>query len=338
MDFNTLGDAAAKADSMSRAIVPGRVLQYDADFACYEVSDLEETTAQSFRRLLDHIEMKRCMAGAEHVNAHITLGTKSGREIMATVQEYQKDRDPDAPIKPRIRELRSMLANELLAHNRIQTLSVIWNLHYEADDMMVILQHARIKSHGWHSSVIMSGDKDLWMGQGYHCDPKTGKLYLVKGYGKTEYREVGNIKPKLIGEGRSWFWHQMIMGDKADSIPGLEKISNVDLDTYTPLKSNKPRKPGSGLCGETKAVVVLKNVTTDKEAAIRTYSLYCNYYGIQAGERFIEQAYLLWMQRNYDPFDVVNYLAYTCKLAIRPTREQYTKMLAFKDLVNKSVS
>lgn len=332
MDFQKLGETAAKSDTTTRKIVEGRVLQYDADFACYEVSDLDETTAQSFKRLLDHIEMKRCMVGAEHVNVHITLGTKSGREAMATVKEYQENRDPDAPIKVRVRELRHMLANQ----GGTATMTPVYNLNYEADDMMVKYQHERIKSHGWESSVIMSGDKDLWMGQGYHCEPKTGRLYMVKGYGTTEYREVGNVKPKLVGEGRSWFWHQMIMGDKADNIPGLEKISNNMLDKYLPLKSGKPRKQGAGACGEAKAVEVLAGVTTDKEAAQRVYELYWEYYGGAASERFIEQAYLLWMQRNDNPWDVLDYLHNTCGLKLQPSERQRKAVGEFKELCASS--
>lgn len=327
MDFQKLGREAAKSDTLQRKITPGLVLQYDADFACYEVSDLEESTAQSFKRLLDHIEIKRCLVGAEHVNVHITLGTKSGREAMATVKEYQENRDPDAPIKVRVRELRHLLANY-----KSDLITPIFDLNYEADDMMARYQTTRIKEEGINSSIIMSGDKDLWMVEGLHCEPKTGRRYLVDGYGKTEYKEVGNVKPKLVGEGTSWFWHQMIMGDKADDIPGLEKITNTMLDKYLPLKSGKPRKPGAGVCGEAKAVVVLEDVTTNKEAAKRTYLLYWEYYGAQAAERFLEQAYLLWMQRNDNPWDVLSYLRTECGLDIRPSSKQRAAVEEFKEL------
>lgn len=323
MDYAALGKAASKSDVTSRRIVVGRELQYDADFACYEVADLDEPASKNFKHLLDHINMKRQLAGAETVVAHITLGTKSGREAMATVKPYQENRDPDAPIKVRVRELRQMLANHDLSD---------FDMNFEADDQMIKRQHARIKEHGVDSSVIMSGDKDLWMGQGWHCDPKTGRMYLVEGYGKTEYREVGNVKPKLVGEGRSWFWHQMVMGDKADNIPGCEKISNNLLDRYQPLKSKKPRKLGSAACGEAKAVVMLKNITTDPEAAQRVYELYWEYYGAMASQRFIEQAYLLWMQRNDNPWDVLDYLHNTCGVKVTPSEKQLKTIQDFKEI------
>jgi DNA polymerase-1 len=329
MNFNNLGSQAAKGDSTSRAIVEDRVLQYDADFACYEVADLDQPPSVDFRHLLEHITVKRHQAGAAHVNVFITLGTKTGREAMATVKPYQENRDPDAPIKVRVRELRDMLANYVG-----EVCTPVHKPMYEADDLIVQYQHARIKEHGWYSSCVMSGDKDLWMAQGLHCNPKTGELVMVKGFGKTEYKDVGNVKPKLVGLGTSWFWHQMIMGDKADNIPGLEKISNKDLDMYFPLKSGKPRKDGAGACGEAKAYEVLKTVTTDEEAAKRTWVLYYNYYGPTAMERFFEQAYLLWMQRNYaDPYDVIKYFEKSCKLKITPNKQQRAKLGEFEKCV-----
>lgn len=328
MNFQELGATAAKSDTMARPVVKGRHLQYDADFACYEVSDLEESVATCYRRLLEHIEMKRVLAGAEHVNAVLTLGQKSGREGMATVKPYQLNRDPDAPIKVRVRELRHMLANSKTLPKNI---SAIHHPMYEADDVLCRLQHERVRKHGIDSSVIMSGDKDLWMVLGWHCDQKTGKLNMATGYGVTEYREVGNVKPKLVGEGRSWFWHQMIMGDKADNIPGLPKLDNSDMDIYIPLKSGKPRKAGSTACGEAKAVAILEGVNNEAEAARRVYQLYWNYYGGRASEMFIEQAYLLWMQRDNNPWDVLKYLE-AKGLNLQPSERQRKVVEGFKEL------
>lgn len=321
MNLDKIAKVAASGESMNRPLVQGRVLHYDADFACYEVSDLEEPTSKSYKRLLEHIDMKRAMVGAERVIAYITLGEKSGREAMATVKGYQEERDPDKPIKVRVRELRHLLAN-LKGHSTIEPCV---GLRYEADDLMCMAMQ------GNPEHVIMSGDKDLWMVQGLHADAKSGRIWTVDGYGKTEYREVGNVKPKLIGEGYSWFWHQMIMGDKVDDIPGLPKLTNNMLDKYLPLKSGKPRKAGTGACGEAKAVAVLDGVTSSREAAQRTYELYWELYGGAASEMFIEQAYLLWMQRNDNPWDVLTYLTEECGMKVVPTERQRKVVEEFKE-------
>ena len=327
MDIAALGNVAASSSAnMSRKVNEGRTLQFDADFACYEVADMDKPAAENFKNLLDLIHMKRVMAGAEFVNCFVTMGYKSGRETMATVKVYQANRDPDAPIKVRVRELRDILAN-YESHN----VKVIVGHFFEADDLMCRYQTAAIANGELEKSVIMSGDKDLWMVQGYHACPKTGRLWLVDGYGKTEYREVGNVKPKLVGEGTSWFWHQMIMGDKADDIPGLEKIANMTLDHYQPLKTGRPRPSGSSLCGEAKAVAILKGVTTDKAAARNVYMAYENYYRVGAVYKFIEQAYLLWMQRDDNQWDVLEFLA-DSGLRVQPCKEQIRAVEEFNKL------
>lgn len=333
MDMSSIkriGDMA-ESDSLARAIVPTRTLQYDADFACYEVANMDISPVENFQDLLKHLNNKRLLVGAGHINAYLTLGEKSGREDMATVKVYQENRNPDAPIKVRVRELRNMLST----YGGTSLVTPVSSHFYEADDMMCRAQNIVLASGRVDDTVIMSGDKDLWMVQGWHACPISGRMYKVQGFGKTAYKEVGNVKPKLIGEGTSWFWHQMIMGDKADNIPGLERIDNRDLDRLTPLKSGKPRKVGSAACGEAKAVLALKNVRTEREAAGIVFRLYYNYYGKQTKARLIEQAYLLWMQRTDNEWDVLNYLA-ECGLKATPTEEQAAKVKAFKARVERA--
>lgn len=325
MDYTALGSAVANGpSSLHRAIVSGRVLQFDADFACYEVADLEQPASSNFKNLLDFLHMKRVMVGADHINAFITLGMKSGREQMATVKQYQENRDPDAPIKVRVRELRNMLANYDAAN-----VTVVVGHFFEADDLLCRYQEAMIAEGKVKDSILMSGDKDLWMVQGNHACPKTGRMWLVKGYGNTEYREVGNVKPKLVGEGTSWFWHQMIMGDKVDNIPGLPQLSNKTMDKYLPLKSRKARPSGATACGEAKAVAILDGVKDHHEAARRTWFAYSEYYGAEAKERLVEQAYLLWMQRGTNEWDCIKYLE-EAGIKCTPTPKQLAVVEEFR--------
>ena len=329
MDYAAIGVAAAKhTGSLHRQVVGSRVLQFDADFACYEVADLEQPAIDNFRNLIDFLHMKRVMVGAGHINAFITLGMKSGREQMATVKPYQENRDPDVPIKVRVRELRHLLANYSSSN-----VTVIVGHFFEADDLLCRYQEEMIKAGRISDSVLMSGDKDLWMVQGHHADPKTGRMWLVNGYGHTEYREVGNVKPKLVGEGTSWFWHQMIMGDKVDNIPGLPKLGNATMDIYLPLKSGKSRPHGSTACGEAKAVAILEGVKDDRTAARRVWAAYSTYYGSTAVNRFIEQAYLLWMQRDTNEWDCIKFFA-ECGIKCSPSIEQQVIVEKFREIHN----
>ena len=125
------------------------------------------------------------------------------------------------------------------------------------------------------------------------------------------------------------------MGDKVDNIPGLPKIANSTLDIYLPLKSNKPRVFGTSACGEAKAVAMLEGVTDCKTAAIRVYDAYWQVYGGDAMTRFIEQAYLLWMQRTSNLWDVLVYMK-DCGLRLEPSIKQLKIIQAYEDEILNS--
>ena len=321
MDFAAIGNKAAESDTVARPITAGRVLQYDADFGCYECAFLDESVEENLRHLKKHVEIKRNLAGAERVNVHLTLGLKGGRNEIATVKPYQEQRaGKNEDIKVRVRILRSLLANY-----KTDIVTPIANLYTEADDTLSAYQLLDIEN-----SVIMSGDKDLWMVDGLHCDQKDGRMYRVKGYGKVEYREVGNVKPKLVGEGTSWFWHQLLMGDTADNIAGLPKLSGRLCNEYLPTKKyNANRKPLP--CGEAKAVAILKDVTNDKQALSRVVDCYSDFYSINYVEMLVEQAFLLWMRRTPKINDVILFLN-ECGLKCNFSEKQVQALIKYKKL------
>ena len=305
MDYSAIASTAAAEAPQVRKVVKGRVLQDDTDFHCYAAAaNIDASPAENFKSLLRIIEDKRILAGAEYVNCHLTLGLKSGRSQIATVLPYQENRsNHDPAIGKRVKLLRNMLAG-----HRTKILTPIVNLYKEADDSLTEYQLKQIAEHGYNSSIIGSGDKDLWMVHGLHSNQKTGEIWKGDGYGKTEYKEVGNVKPKLIGKGKSWFFHQLVMGDKADNIPGLPALSGRLMNRYLPTKIKNPNRK-SATCGEAKAVAMLKDVTTEAEAFTRVFEAYQDHYGSVgiATERFLEQAYLLWMQRDSKLLDVQTY-------------------------------
>lgn len=302
MDISAIAQVASTEAPVVRKIVKGRVLQDDTDFHCYAAAHLDEPPAKNFKHLLNIIESKRILAGAEYVNCHLTLGLKSGRAQMATVLPYQESRsNRDPAMGERVKLLRNMLAN-----HKTKILTPVVNLYKEADDSLAAYQLKQIEEHGYNSSIIGSGDKDLWMVHGLHSNQKTGEIWKGDGYGSTVYKEVGNTKPKLIGKGTSWFFHQMVMGDKADNIPGLPMLSGELMNRYLPTKKiNYNRKPAA--CGEAKAVAMLKDVHRAEDACARVWEAYTHHYRGNAEEMFMEQAYLLWMQRDSKLLDVEKY-------------------------------
>lgn len=307
-NFAAMGKQAAKTDSMERTTVNNRVLQHDTDFACYRVAaNMEETIEQCIKRVLTIVNSRRRQAGAAFVNMHLTVGLKSGRKEMATVMPYQEKRNKqDNPeLSYRVEQIRAGLASECSSTHKAIVSHLI-----EADDNLRMHQLQQIAKHGVESSIMDSGDKDLWFTEGWHMSDE-GRFYLVDGYGKTEFREVGNTKPKMVGEGTSWFWHQMIMGDAVDNIPGLPRIDNQTLDEYFPLKSGKRRKDGDGACGQAKAYDILRGCTTDVQAMNEVMRVYHTYYSKRDynwTEMFVEQAFLLWIRRTNKLTDVLDFL------------------------------
>lgn len=295
--------ATIGAQNESAPIV-GRVLQADADFFCYQCARPDEPLSADIVRLKDRIGYSRRLARASTVNVFVTLGLKGGRHQVATVKPYQDDRGKARPpeMSERVRALRSFLSTY-----KTPTLAPVACVFEEADDVINRTQVERIAKFGVESSVVMSDDKDLWMVQGLHCDSSTGEFRLAQGYGVTKYKEVGNVTPKLVGLGTSWFWHQMIMGDGADTVPGLPFLSPKLANRYVPVKvANPNRKPLP--CGEAKAVAMLQDVNCDQVAFNRVYEGYREWYGDNAPDMFFEQAFLLWMRRTNKLLDCLTFL------------------------------
>ena len=316
-------------DNLGKTVIyKGRVVQCDADFYCYFAANLDYPLHNNMKHLLNILETNRKLCGAEHMNAHITMGSKGGRHEMATVKPYQADRNKaDPEVKERVRELRSELANWW----GTDEITVIANVVTEADDS-IVSYHTAYNASGLGLSIIDSGDKDLNMAQGTHRDSNSKRLVNVTGYGKTGYKEVGNKEPKLKGYGDSWFWHQMLMGDGTDDIPGLEKVGVDTLNEYKPTKKFNPkRKPG--LCGEKTAVRILSQVTDSKTAGNLVLSCYRETYGSKAVERFVEQGFLLWMRRNKNPWDSIDFYKECGLVGVEPTKGQLNKVGNWKQLM-----
>lgn len=275
--------------------VENRHLQLDADFPCYECANVNEPLQKAKDALVDYIEMARTQARAEHVNCHLTIGMKGGREQMATVKPYQAQRKRDPILTRRVAELR-----QFLRHYTTDTVTPIPNFLQEADDSLTQYQLARREQFGNDASVLQSGDKDLRMVAGLHRNSKTGEFIDVSGYGWTDYKDVGNKEPKLIGYGTSWFWHQLLMGDTADNIAGLP-------DAPKQFRARYGIRNGRGF-GEKAAVAVLKGCVSDNMAVTRVLEAYRSHWGVDAIEMLVEQAFLLWMRRKNDLKDILYFL------------------------------
>ena len=229
-----LAYAALDEPSVSAAppMVPGRVLHADADIFSYKACDTEYSYAENVQKLKGLITAWRILAGAEFIVLHLTMGHKGGREEIATVQKYQANRTkPDQEKVDRVRELRLWMAE--YSNNNVTAAP---QYEQEADDSMCQAMYRSIEN--GNDDVLFSSDKDLWMVPGKHLNKDTLEIEeFPLGYGWTNFENDKHGKKVLRGKGTSWFWHQMLMGDQADNIPGLPYLSKELVLKYAPTKA-----------------------------------------------------------------------------------------------------
>lgn len=340
MDLNEIANSAVMEDVTLLEdlpdIIPNSELQLDGDIACYYNSWPDNSLATDIKNLKLHIEAKRLLAGCEIVNVHTTRGRKAGREDIAQVQQYQETRNVANPEKKkRVEQLRDFLGTYCS-----KTVIAMPQWDIEADDSMSIRQRECIDE--GKVSKIMTVDKDLDMVPGTHIHYDTYEEHVhPDGYGKLWIKESGELKSKggngikktLKGQGTSFFWAQLLMGDKADHIPGLPKLPVELLNRYKPTKAieraNKilanpkataiaKRKAKAELTkrkaspiGPVLAYDILKGCKTDKQAFAAVKEAYRAWYGskhsfvswrnepltLTSGDMLLEQARLLWMLR-----------------------------------------
>jgi len=333
MDFSQLDNTdvagATSFDMDPPAQVAGRVLEFDADFLAYHHGYRweEESVAASIEHLKVGIEKWRLLAGAETMNLHLTMGNKAGRYELAKVAEYQAQRSerPEG-LTERVGELRTFMAE----YHTPQVTPRVW-LDREADDGLCQAMWADRET---GNCVLWSMDKDLTMVGGMHLDPATCELVQYPwGYGSTVYDPDAK---KIIGKGTSFFWHQMLMGDTADNIPGLPKITvgirkrHLEMPKYytaaharnATTKAQKiakskavdaaEKKLAPIACGPATAAKILQGCQNDYQALVRVKECYDALYGrleknrvawdgstynATASDMLLEQGRLLWMQR-----------------------------------------
>lgn len=287
--------------------VQGRVVHIDGDFAAYMVAFDKNRSIDDMKKILDMIlERLRTKAGAESIVIHLTPkeSTKGNRYEQAMLREYQATRA--GKVKPRFLHLiRAYMADH---YGGIQ------HVNCEADDGMSMEQYKAIAAGNRHLSIIATKDKDLAMVPGLALDWATGAITDTKDdFGEIEL-VVGKAAKKIKGRGWKLFWAQMLTGDTADNISGLPQVHDLK---YLPKGKAKP-------CGPVLAYEILAPLTTNKEAfkVVRDlYKLHSETVGftnyrtgepITAGEAFLSEAKLLWMRRNHNEDDVIDWMKEHC--------------------------
>lgn len=169
------------------------------------------------------------------------------RDRLALFQKYKGNRDPSR--KPLLlSQIKDLLKSLYYCEMPLDA---------EADDIISMYQFKGSKQPGTY--VICTEDKDAKQTPGFMFNPKTKELRNCTGFGEirliTKLSTSGHKTYKIDGEGRSFFYYQVCIGDTVDNYKPFPKV-------LTPYKFYNE----------------FKEIKTDKDAWIYVTSLYKNFY------------------------------------------------------------
>lgn len=274
--------------------VPGRKVHIDGDYLCYYASGNDETEPGMARlNALQFIQSAIDFTGSEKAVVHLTASGchKGERYLAATVKPYQAQRSGDRRPKNW-----GYLREWATGYDGVDFIRKNWATR-EADDGIALCAEYAV-SQGY-LDAICTADKDMRMLPGLHLCWKDHQILTTV---TADTFALTGLDGKLYG--RKWFWLQMLMGDAADHIPGLEqqRVDNAD-GTFKTFKK----------IGEKGAEAVLKDCLLNEQAAQYVWDEYKRGYNSSvefAADRFVEQACLLWLRRDREAH-VCDFLRYT---------------------------
>lgn len=287
-------------------LVPGRVIHIDGDILAYNCAGNDETPATIARRnLLQRIENLKFYAGAGRAVVHCThqASTKGNRFDIAKTQPYQGQRKHSRRPKnwQYLREVLEEHAGGYFQGNKY----MLWEDREADDGMSIAAWEAEAKGES-DLCVISSGDKDLRQLPGWYVDWNTGEFL----------KRQHNVLPALAAENKHrcqglWFLvYQLLVGDDADFIPGIERIPGSWLLKNTPHLCSKRAIEGKDEqkdkpCGEALAMNIIDHwleCGVVLSAAIRnTAKLYRAAFAVDGKDRFYEQWDLLCLDYRHGP-------------------------------------
>jgi hypothetical protein len=331
----------------SKKIVPGRVAHIDADFMAYIIAAdtvAEQRGEKPMRdigykygQVHDFAEYIRGQAGAERYVLHITPqgSNKGNRAAQAVQQEYQANRqgkEPPADLH-RVRDYIAGMVGRVAVH-----------LDQEADDG---LAQANYNDPSNAILCSRDKDLRMVPGLHLDMDTAEIIDVPFRDFGKLVIDDSKSSK-KVVGYGPAFFFAQCVMGDAADNIKGLPlaparavmKVKPTatftkDLERYQAAVAKgqthnidfaKDRLQShlvtAKQCGPALTYELLKDITNVYDAFQYVLSLY---EGLAAehGYQFVHwrtgepvtpkqvllgEMQLLWMRRNKNPLDVIEFI------------------------------
>ena len=246
----------------------GRVLLLDGDSYCYELAAKYKQLETMLRHYETRVREVMFLTKSDAARVHLTPKGchKNGRHLLNTVKPYQGNRQ-GKPKPPLLEQLRGSLEHYFSV---IPDIMVFNHYDIEADDALMIDTYAI------PNTCLVSADKDLQIA----CTPS----YCMTDYIETRLPQgnrFGQIyetmttggKFKVKGKGTSFFWWQMLAGDKADNVQGIQKYLGK-------------------LCGDVGAYNALASIRCEHEAANLVLSGY-----MDIDQNPLPEAAALWLLR-----------------------------------------
>jgi hypothetical protein len=188
-------------------------------------------------------------------------GKENFRNELDLPQKYKGNRDDT--LRPlSLSEVRDFIAN---------TYPTVFSENEEADDIISKYQFLSYQDPTKHI-VVATLDKDARGTPGNLLNPDENKLVRIEGLGFLERQEkvssAGKKSYKLYGEGRKWFYAQLLTGDKADNY--------FPCDYYKTVVGNDSKSP---LITDLKCFNMLNECKTDAECWNVIVQQYREWYG-----------------------------------------------------------
>lgn len=286
-----LGVTAELPDQFKEC-VPGRILIVDGDALAYAISYSTNSVHTAVVKYINDILCKMFLAKAERAVVHLTsrFSKKNYRYLVKAHLPYQQNRKKKSmPIV--LEPLREALAK----HDSMCNIDFILHRELEADDGVMIDSYA-FKEHG----VVYSEDKDLRTTPYKYFCTKTAEVLPEEpvGYVGVEHSKAGAFK--LTGRGPMFFWGQMLAGDTADNVRGIQHIDGKLV----------------GCAGAYYALGGMKSVDEAANYVINKYK--------EIRQNVVAEGWLLWLLRH--PSDSV--IEYMLSLDLTPENREYVEECA----------
>ena len=279
-----------------KPLIHNRIGLIDADCVAYWAAAGcdDMLVAAAYKRCDDRMEAIADQIQTKELRLYLT-GRHNFREEVAAQQRYKGNRYD----KYGNRITKQPLHLQAVRQYLIDKHDAVLCDGQEADDALAIAQMKCNASQDWHS-IISSIDKDLRIIPGLHHDMNSGFIEEVDTLGYLSLDKKGKVR----GAGLKFFLAQLLMGDSADWIPGLPKVTPFIKDAYGVLRL--------GGCGPKAAYNIIEPVSTYEEGLFRVLECYASYWDgdhfyehWDTGERVYpdpvqaleEQGRLLWMRR-----------------------------------------